>query len=433
MLLFGYDYYDKKNFILRPNGTRYRKNLNGKIFNLYLPPWWGEILNKTNIPWGVDSVKNIIKKDYDFKWFYLLEPLGDSRGWLGKYADGTPNVISSLTSGISPEALSAIQDNRAILCLYQAGEASPVNHVNINLFEEFYKELKSKKVNPSNFIFVTGNMIAKNQYKEWKENSEYKDEEDFHIIEFSGYRHINYKEKWTLASEDVNKKIKKHFLCYNRNMQHPHRTLLLSLLNKEEIMDSGLVSYPNLSTSGSTVRNFPSPSFNLGNGAKKELLKSMRDIAKKSPSIIDVDEWRTNHFDTSPSWPYEQTLFSLVSESHFVEKTLFLSEKIWKVIANNHPFVLVGSYHTLKYLREEGFKTFNPYIDESYDNEIHPYKRIVKIVKEVKRLCSLNKEQRHKFLSDVSGIVQYNYQNLMRDQSNVDRVFSKMEKLTFNE
>jgi len=427
MFRFGYDFYSEKDYILRPNGTRYRKHLNGKIFNLYLPPWWGELLNKNNITWGINSVKNITKKDYDSKWIYLLEPLGDSRGWLGGYADGTPNVIKSLTAGISPKALTAIQDNKAIICLYQPSEASPVNHLNINLFEEFYKELKSKKINPANFVFVTANTIAKKQFNKWKPNSKYKDEKDFHIIEFSGYRHIDYEKEWKLAKKDINKKIKKHFLCYNRGMHHPHRLLLLSLLENENLIDNGLVSYPEFSKEHFNFKM--NEHFNIGETTRNKLLECAERLRLRAPSIIDVDEWKTNHFDTSPAWPYEQTLFSIVSESQFVEETLFLSEKIWKSIANNHPFVLVGSYHTLKYLREEGFKTFNPYIDESYDDEIHPYKRIIKIVKEVKRLCSLNEGERNKFLLDVSDIIQHNYEKLINDQSHIDRVFTQIEEV----
>ena len=73
-------------------------------------------------------------------------------------------------------------------------------------------------------------IIAKKQFNEWKPNSKYQNEEDFHIIEFSGYRHINYVEKWKLAKKDIDKNIEKHFLCYNRNMTHPHRLFIVSVI-----------------------------------------------------------------------------------------------------------------------------------------------------------------------------------------------------------
>ena len=428
MFRFGYDFVSDKKEILHTNGIINYKSAEFNVFNLYSPPWWGELLNKNNFNWSVDSVKNIIKKDYDSKWIYLLEPLGDSRGWLGGYADGTPNVIKSLTAGISPKALTAIQDNKAIICLYQPSEASPVNHLNINLFEEFYKELKSKKINPANFVFVTANTIAKKQFNKWKPNSKYKDEKDFHIIEFSGYRHIDYEKEWKLAKKDINKKIKKHFLCYNRGMHHPHRLLLLSLLENENLIDNGLVSYPEFSKEHFNFKM--NEHFNIGETTRNKLLECAERLRLRAPSIIDVDEWKTNHFDTSPAWPYEQTFFSLVSESHCVEDTQYFGGLTWKSMAHKHPFILVANYKTLDYLHKEGFKTFHPLIDESYDKEKHPYKRIIKIIKEVKKLCSMSQPEMNKFLSDVDDIIEHNYDKLINDHYHIDRTFKELEAIT---
>ncbi len=428
MLRFGYDFVSDKKDDLHPNGIINYKSAEFNVFNLYSPPWWGELLNKNNFKWGIDKVSSVVKEELNFKWIYMIEPRGDARGWLGKYDDGTPNVIKSLTAGMSKESLSSVRDNKAIICLYQAGEAAPVNHVDINLFEEFYKELLKHKIDPSNFVFITGNMIAKKQFNEWKPNSEYKDKKDFHIIEFSGYRHINYVEKWNLAKKDIDKNIEKHFLCYNRNMTHPHRLFIVSLLENENLIDSGLVSYPEFSKEHFSGKM--NVHFNLGKVFRNRLLDCAERLRLRAPSIIDVDEWNTNHFDTSSPWLYEKTFFSLVSESQVVEDTLFLSEKIWKAIANRHPFVLVGSYKTLDYLHKEGFKTFHPLIDESYDKEKHPYKRIIKIIKEVKKLCSMNQLEINKFLSDIDEIVEHNYDRLINDHYHIDRTFKELEAIT---
>jgi len=361
MLKFGYDFISDKKEILHTNGIVGYENAEGNIFNLYSPPWWGELLNKNNFIWNIDRVSLVVKEELDSKWIYMIEPRGDARGWLGNYDDGTPNVVESLTSGMSKEALDDVRNDKAIICVYQAGEAAQVDFININLFEEFYKEILNQKISPLNFVFISGNMIIKKQFSEWKPNSEYKDEKDFHIIEFSGYRHINYVEKWELAEKNIDKNIEKHFLCYNRNMTHPHRLLLLSLLEKENLINKGLVSYPKFS-----IENFNEKLvgfFSIGRTFRNKLLEYAERLMVRAPSIIDVDEWSTNHFDTSPPWPYEKTFFSLVSESQVVEDTLFLSEKIWKAIANRHPFVLVGSYKTLDYLHKEGFKTFHPFIE----------------------------------------------------------------------
>ena len=48
-------------------------------------------------------------------------------------------------------------------------------------------------------------------------------------------------------------------------------------------------------------------------------------------------------------------------------RPIFITEKILKPIINLHPFILVENHCTLKKMREYGFKTFTPFIDESYD------------------------------------------------------------------
>ena len=64
---------------------------------------------------------------------------------------------------------------------------------------------------------------------------------------------------------------------------------------------------------------------------------------------------------------HKQSLIELVPEGtvEYFEPT----EKIIKPISAGMPFVVVGSHKFLYRLRKIGFKTFAPYIDETYDHE----------------------------------------------------------------
>lgn len=66
-----------------------------------------------------------------------------------------------------------------------------------------------------------------------------------------------------------------------------------------------------------------------------------------------------------PDW-YAQTSFSLVSES-FIKPDLFISEKIFKPLAYQHPLIVYGTPGSLEYIRSLGFETFGHVIDERYD------------------------------------------------------------------
>jgi hypothetical protein len=59
-----------------------------------------------------------------------------------------------------------------------------------------------------------------------------------------------------------------------------------------------------------------------------------------------------------------------------------------------------------------GYKTFDGLIDESYDNETDDNKRMLMIVNEVERLCSLNQVELETFLIEAKKIVDHNFKNL---------------------
>lgn len=94
-----------------------------------------------------------------------------------------------------------------------------------------------------------------------------------------------------------------------------------------------------------------------------------------------------------PRW-FDETVFSVVAESMMDAShaptdnvgEVFVSEKTFKPIAFKHPFIIAGTAGLLKYLKDQGFATFEHVIDESYDSEDNHYVRLEKVVVEVKRL-----------------------------------------------
>jgi hypothetical protein len=86
----------------------------------------------------------------------------------------------------------------------------------------------------------------------------------------------------------------------------------------------------------------------------------------------------------NPAW-YAQTNFSIVAETH-VDGERFISEKIFKPLAFQHPFIVYGTAGTLRFLHESGFETFNHVIDESYDNIVNPFVRLQAIIDIIEEL-----------------------------------------------
>jgi hypothetical protein len=71
---------------------------------------------------------------------------------------------------------------------------------------------------------------------------------------------------------------------------------------------------------------------------------------------------------------YQNSWFSIVAES-IVYHCDFFTEKTAKALLGGRIFVTFGSQHSLRSLRESGYKTFGEWIDESYDNEPDNEKR----------------------------------------------------------
>ena len=83
-------------------------------------------------------------------------------------------------------------------------------------------------------------------------------------------------------------------------------------------------------------------------------------------------------------------------------------------MAYKRPFILLCVPQSLDYLRDLGYQTFHPFINESYDTEKDDGKRLLMILDEVSRLCYLKEQELQQFLSDVEPICEHNFKVLER-------------------
>ena len=130
------------------------------------------------------------------------------------------------------------------------------------------------------------------------------------------------------------------------------------------------------------------------------IIPYVKELYDKSPLFIDRDNSQDDITVHVPVNDYSSTFINIVGETLYSTNTLFLSEKTWKPMLVGSPFVIVGSPGVLKYLKSEGFRTFDKWFDESYDNEPNHAKRFNKVVniikyfsnKPIKELVEIRKE-----------------------------------------
>jgi len=82
---------------------------------------------------------------------------------------------------------------------------------------------------------------------------------------------------------------------------------------------------------------------------------------------------------TSLSPTYINSFVDIINETRFAQPTANFSEKVFQAMQYQKPFIVVGPPKTLEYIRSLGFRTFNDFWDEGYDDEPHHGERLAKI------------------------------------------------------
>ena len=205
------------------------------------------------------------------------------------------------------------------------------------------------------------------------------------------------------------------FLCLNRRMRDG-KLLLLKELKERNLLSNTLYSYvsDNLVTSDKTAIEKKQPEGDLSYGEQ---------IAKDDETFL---------YGFNPKW-YQNCKVEIVNETYYFEgDQCHMTEKIFKSILMEKPFVVNSTKGFLKELRKLGFKTFSSIIDESYDDadNIDRYKRVIdaaqELVKyydndEVKEVCKYNKnlllstEHKRKIINEVFlSKIHHNYESLTK-------------------
>ena len=122
---------------------------------------------------------------------------------------------------------------------------------------------------------------------------------------------------------------------------------------------------------------------------------------------------------------HKECLIEIVSETS--TEIFTCGEKVYKPIAAGQLFVIIGAYKFLKRLRQMGFKTFAPYIDESYDDEIDMESRVEKAVEAVRLF--LDKPIDTDAMEHLQTIVDHNIKRLKYLQQEFDYIEHVSKKL----
>ena len=147
----------------------------------------------------------------------------------------------------------------------------------------------------------------------------------------------------------------------------------------------------------------------------QQLMKFRDAFFAKLPIIADFDLSINlvypQHVNVSH---FESTDLSIVNETYCDSRTVFITEKTYKAINMRHPFLIMGNPGSLQHLRELGYKTFHPHLDESYDSEHHLPTRKNALLQTLTDFCKLPVDVRLRKREKLDKIAEYNFHHLRR-------------------
>ena len=151
-------------------------------------------------------------------------------------------------------------------------------------------------------------------------------------------------------------------------------------------------------------------------------------VGKKLPSEYELP-WAQDYPKTGMDQdiyekPYNDTKYSLISETNDTNDEIFITEKLWKAIMAKHVFVVHGNHLYLQKLREMGFKTFGSHLDEAYDLVADKDKRINSIVNTCQSLLGKNW---HDIYLQTQALRQHNYDTLFNKEKLGEQINRTLE------
>ena len=227
------------------------------------------------------------------------------------------------------------------------------------------------------------------------------------------------------------RQLTKKYISFNRltSAGRVYRTLLISELYQRGLLDQGYVSYNDCCPDGGTYQE------NLNQAVSNQLItQDLANLAIDNISKINLplridykqETFIPNHsFVLSAVEETQESFCYLVTETCYWETKCHLTEKIFKPIVSRMPFVLVGPAHNLEYLRSYGFKTFSPWIDETYDNIEDPIERMTAIGNTMSAICDRSIEELETMLKEMQEVLDYNY-NLFNSPDFLDSCWQEL-------
>jgi len=348
-------------------------------------PYWFSI---NNIEIKIVSVEDALKSEEKFIYTLNSPCLATDFMWL--------NLSRS-----SLKLVKAINKGQCKFVLNDSREGSVWTSLQIKKFELYLKN-KMRGIDPQEVIVISQNY-----------NYNYHTTFPFKMIVWQFMESFFRVKSEDWVEYNVNAK---KFLCLNR-WPHDHKFYFMYQMWKHNILDQFNFSFSKIENPDTFEK-----------WDVWEWTDDLVEFAKGTPYNYDMPVDDAN-WSLDPHHKKDSLLY-IVTETFFNNYQLNctyrdVSEKTWKPIAMQMPFILVHQPFALRRLRDLGYKTFHTLWNEDYDDIVDDKKRMSAIVDLV---VSLNSRKDFvELIKSCRGIVEHNFQMLRmrRPESDMIRALSR--------
>ena len=350
----------------------------------------------------------------DKQYFYVIDTK-EFAGMLGFKRFGTFVTEETVFEHIPKKVLKDCKNNQCFIVFNYGFEGFSSSWEDTLLFKplfnKFHEKIQQYNLPQKNIFYIDGNLTFDEINLDTQINYfSY----EYTALDWDRYAkmhptltyHRNTISKQNFNKLFDNKKIlrKKYFMSQNR-LPKNHRFELGLFLYRNNFLKDGFFSFPKIEDFNQFGYKFDTSITEL----KPYVSKFIKSLPYKIDGVnFTQKKWSYEKFDVEY---YLQSYFSIICENQFTDydDQLQFSEKVWKPITNFHPFILLGDRHQIKQLKKWGFKTFEPFIDESYDEIQDTEQRFKKASNQIKKLCKMSRSELHEWYWSIEKTLRHNY------------------------
>lgn len=312
---------------------------------------------------------------------------------------------------ISKEVLEDVRSRRAIIFLDYALE----NFVEKSTYVKLHEGLAQSGIPKEQIVLAYNSFNAQENYETWFSEEERRlivRNFPFLMVNASyGYDHDTNRIMTIDVLHETRNRIRDNYFVFKIRRPRQHRKAILYQLFSDGLLDKGDWSWV---SSEQFIRDDIEKlerdfRISLDAGRIEEFCRTFPHQLKQEPdaNFDSIGAWKWQDRQT-----YQHSYFDICTETYTHSGHKSLTEKVFSPLANFQPFFFVAFQGSLKLLKELGFRTFHPFINESYDDEPDTALRVKMIYDEIKRLCSMSKEEIHNWYWSMEEILVHNHGHL---------------------